>query len=90
MAITHCPDCGEQISSMQEACPNCGHPLNPDVNRMERKTHRKPAALLAGIVVLALSGAGFAAGAKTVSALVFVAGLVIFLYGGFGGKWSDV
>ena len=32
MAITNCPECGEEISSSAKACPNCGYSLQKDKN----------------------------------------------------------
>jgi hypothetical protein len=29
MALISCPECGRQISSAAEACPQCGHPNRP-------------------------------------------------------------
>lgn len=29
MAITQCPDCGKDVSTMATTCPHCGYPLNP-------------------------------------------------------------
>ena len=27
MALTKCPECGQQISDKANVCPNCGHPI---------------------------------------------------------------
>ena len=29
MALTTCPDCGREVSTLAEACPQCGHPFTP-------------------------------------------------------------
>jgi hypothetical protein len=29
MAVTTCPDCGREVSTLAEACPQCGHPFTP-------------------------------------------------------------
>ena len=31
MALIKCPKCGEEVSSLSNFCPNCGHPLQNDV-----------------------------------------------------------
>jgi DNA-directed RNA polymerase subunit RPC12/RpoP len=28
MALVKCPDCGKDVSTEAEACPNCGYPMN--------------------------------------------------------------
>lgn len=27
--LVNCPECNKRISDNAEACPNCGHPINP-------------------------------------------------------------
>lgn len=29
MPLVSCPECGRQISTAAEACPQCGHPMRP-------------------------------------------------------------
>jgi hypothetical protein len=29
MALIKCPECGNEVSDMAQACPRCGRPLNP-------------------------------------------------------------
>jgi hypothetical protein len=29
MPLTNCPECGRQVSTAAEACPQCGHPIRP-------------------------------------------------------------
>ena len=28
MALIKCPECGKEVSSGAESCPNCGHPIS--------------------------------------------------------------
>lgn len=31
MALIKCPECGKEISTMADSCPNCGYPLKKDI-----------------------------------------------------------
>lgn len=31
MALINCPECGKEISTMADSCPNCGYPLKKDI-----------------------------------------------------------
>lgn len=31
MALIKCPDCGREVSSRADKCPNCSYPLNQDI-----------------------------------------------------------
>ena len=28
MALIHCPECGNEVSSEAKSCPRCGHPIS--------------------------------------------------------------
>jgi len=32
MALIECPDCGRQVSSLADKCPNCNRPINPQTS----------------------------------------------------------
>ena len=32
MALINCPDCGKQVSSLADKCPDCAYPINPKVD----------------------------------------------------------
>lgn len=34
MPLIDCPECGEKISEKALTCPNCGYPINPNLNFM--------------------------------------------------------
>lgn len=31
MTLIKCPECGKEVSNMERTCPNCGHPVSPQV-----------------------------------------------------------
>jgi len=38
MALISCPECGKEISSMAEKCPNCAYPISNRVNNLKPHT----------------------------------------------------
>lgn len=38
MALLKCPDCGKEVSSKAERCPNCGCPIDDIINSSEAKS----------------------------------------------------
>lgn len=41
MALIKCPECGREVSSNAEACPNCGEPLNTKSNHIKKVKKKK-------------------------------------------------
>ena len=41
MALIPCPECGKDISSEAEACPDCGHPIKPRVAEPEFRAYTR-------------------------------------------------
>jgi len=37
MALTNCPECKNEVSSIAEACPKCGYPLKKEREKEEEK-----------------------------------------------------
>ena len=52
MAMTQCPECGEEVSDKAGVCPNCGCPL------MVQKAPKKPS-LMVGSIIGLIGGASF-------------------------------
>lgn len=50
MALVTCPDCGKNVSSKAEACPNCGYPIS--VTRKKPQTGRRTPNVGAGFGTL--------------------------------------
>src|SRR5262245_17678342 len=42
MPLIPCPECGRQISTAAEACPQCGHPNRPGVRWLEPDAEPDP------------------------------------------------
>lgn len=36
MALIKCPECGQNVSSLAESCPNCGYPLNAPLDELKK------------------------------------------------------
>lgn len=53
MALTQCPECGKEVSSEAESCPNCGHPI-----RVASASKKKPS-LKVGSIIGLIGGASF-------------------------------
>ena len=41
MSLINCPKCGKQISNKAGHCPNCGHPINPEMNAPDEKERKQ-------------------------------------------------
>lgn len=52
MALIKCKECGKEISSMAESCPNCGCPIEREVNTEKKNKIIKWAILGLGLLIL--------------------------------------
>lgn len=93
MALTHCPDCGHDVSNMAPACPHCARPLQPPpagaVQTIEQtgKVYKAGKAIgEAGIALGVL--VAWAGQAPTGGAVIMVLGLVVLLASAAGAWWD--
>lgn len=54
MAIINCPECGKEISSQANACPNCGYPIKENTNK--NKNVKRVKMILSVITTLIILG----------------------------------
>lgn len=40
MALVNCPECGKEVSTHAEACPNCGCPKDVILESVEKRTEK--------------------------------------------------
>ena len=41
MAMTECPDCGNNVSDLAPACPNCGYPVADEAKKAAAEKEKK-------------------------------------------------
>jgi len=97
MALTACPECHPQVSSIARTCPHCGFLLqyqaSPSrstddlVQTIEQTGKAWKAAQLLGAVVLLVGIVWGMAGGGLPSAILGVCGLVAYIVGRTGAWW---
>lgn len=68
MALIHCPECQQNVSTQATSCPNCGYPLRPQfdslrndpdlVRLVERERRRRalaPVSIALAVILLLMS-----------------------------------
>ena len=65
MAITNCPECNKEVSSMAQCCPHCGRPLQAQSVEYVLRTGK------------AVSGSNLSTLLKAIAALTWAGGLIL-------------
>lgn len=92
MALTTCPDCGNEISDQAPACPNCGRP-QAAVQTIEQTGKGWKAAMIIGGALLCAGLLGWAANCGEVNAQNAVSqwcvllGFLLYLIARLGAFW---
>ena len=98
MALTKCPDCGRDVSTIAKACPNCGRPMNIDKDGSVvtiQKTSKKIKAqgciggliTLVGFMLLSV-GPDVSPGATVGGLLMLIVGIIMLIWARIARWWN--
>jgi len=54
MALTKCPDCGKEVSSVAPTCPSCGHPIAAHTTELTSKKWKSMKLAAIALVILGI------------------------------------
>jgi hypothetical protein len=85
MALTKCPDCGKDVSTIAANCPHCGRPMamfSGKAVQIRRKGGKYEG--IGFVLILVGIGACFGSGvAQVVGGFLIFVGFIVFLVGRF-------
>jgi hypothetical protein len=99
MPLMPCPACSTEVSDAALACPRCAHPLNPapatrpvtveQTSKKYKKAQVLSVAMLVTATLLLVSSGGVGTAQVGLGTVMFLAGLVVYLYSRVGAWWNN-
>jgi LPXTG-motif cell wall-anchored protein len=95
MALISCPECGRSVSDQADSCPQCGRPVGKSKNVYITNAKKGKGKKLIGGLLLILStimsaantGASTSSGLSAFIGLMFIAGIILLIYGKIEHWW---
>lgn len=90
MALIECHECGNDISSLAEACPQCGAPVRPGVETIEKTGKTWKGMKLISALLAAGAFGGYATkepSLELISSCILLIAACLYLYATFGTWW---
>ena len=92
MALTQCPDCGNDLSDLAPACPNCGRPAAARPVTVEATAKRFKRPMMLATVIMGLGFGLLVTGGDSMGQVgagggIILLGLIIYGAARFGGWW---
>ncbi|MEZ4279029.1 MAG: hypothetical protein R3F21_05345 [Myxococcota bacterium] len=97
MAMINCPDCGKEVSSKAPACVACGSPISAQTIQATAKKWKAMQVVGMLLIIFGVAGmcstisdpkAASEASAAGTTALMFIAGMGLTIFGRLGAWWN--